>query len=217
MASIFDAIVGKAGEIRYNAASDTTYRYNSRTAAWEVEWTGTPSSASFPTSWLTVWDVREDIDTGRSYRWNWTSWSLIVVKADIIDKNNDWIPDSIADNSITTSKLADWAVTVDKLARGIVTDTIVPANPSWTTAVTNQTTLYADTKVTFGTIWLSWLWSVSIVSQWGGTIKNISISGAVVEFDYTTPALPWDTLTFTWTSWSGIAFSVDLDTQALTA
>lgn len=120
MATIFDNIVGNAWDLRFDSALDTTYRYNSRTDAWEVDGTWTPSSAAFPTVNVLVGEVREDIDTGRSYKWNGSAWVLVTVKASIVDADNDGIPDNIEDNSITTNKIVNSAVTFGKMAEDVL-------------------------------------------------------------------------------------------------
>lgn len=135
MATIFDEIVGKAWELRYDSALDTTYRFNSRTSAWEVDGTGTPSSVAFPITWLTVGDVREDIDTGRLYRWSGSAWVLVVVKADITDTDNDGIPNTVEDNSITTAKIVNGAVTLAKTGITVSNVTVLAAETTGTVTV----------------------------------------------------------------------------------
>ena len=118
MPTIFDNIVGKPWELRYDAALNITYRYNSREEEWEIDGAWTPSSSSFPTTNLKLQEVREDIDTWRKYRWNWSAWVLISLATITSSQIVDWAitEDKLATDSVSTDKIQDDAVTADKIA-----------------------------------------------------------------------------------------------------
>lgn len=132
MATIFDNIPWTSWELRYDSDLDITYRYNSRTEAWEVNWAWTPSSSWLPSWWNTTWDIREDVDTGKSYRWNWSAWVLIT-KA--WDTDEDGTPNTVEDLGITTAKLANNAVTKAKTTITVYDLTVVWWQNSWTVNV----------------------------------------------------------------------------------
>lgn len=78
-------------------------------------------------------------------------------------------------------------------------DTVTPNTPTWTTGVTTRNTPYTARKVTLS-VGPSGISATGLSVTAGGTISNVSVSGGVITFDYTTPNAVGDTITISGTS-----------------
>jgi len=87
-------------ETRVDPADGLTYRFDS-TLTWVLDGDVTPSSSSFPTVGNVLYEIREDVQSGRFYKWSGSAW--------VLESNAVNIPDL----SITTAKLATDATWVD--------------------------------------------------------------------------------------------------------
>ncbi|MDD5197399.1 MAG: putative Ig domain-containing protein, partial [Candidatus Gracilibacteria bacterium] len=96
----------------------------------------------------------------------------------------------------------------------ITLDGVTPNTPAWTAGVTTRATAYTNRQVTLN-VGTSGISATGLSVTAGGTISNVSVSGGVVTFDYTTPNAAGDTITISGNSGAGTAFSTTIDTPAL--
>ncbi|HBB27179.1 TPA: hypothetical protein DCZ36_01620, partial [Candidatus Gracilibacteria bacterium] len=86
----------------------------------------------------------------------------------------------------------------------ITLDGVTPNTPTWTTGVDTKSTAYTSRKITLS-VGPSGISATGLSVTAGGAISNVSVSGGVVTFDYTTPAAPGDTITISGNSGAGTA------------